>query len=66
MPTTAARNSTTRMIPALPMVLAAVLCVMSAGNAAAQGRKAGALKTMKIRDQQKDSCLLYTSPSPRD
>ena len=51
MPTTAAHNSTTRRIPALPMVLAAVLCVMSAENAAAQNRKTGALKSMKIRDQ---------------
>ena len=55
MPTTAARNSTTRMIPALSMVLAAVLCVMSAGETAAQDRRAGTLKTLKIRGQQKDS-----------
>ena len=55
MPTTAARNSTTRMIQALPMVLAAVLCVMSAGEATAQDRGAGTLKALKIRSQQKDS-----------
>ncbi len=55
MPTTAARNSTTRMIPALPMMLAAVLCVMSAGEAAAQDGGAGTLKALKIRSPQKDS-----------
>ena len=61
MPTTAARNSTTRMIPALPMVLAAVLCVMSAGETAAQNKGAGTLKSLKIRGRQKDS---LRSPPP--
>ena len=55
MPTTAAHNSTTRRIPALPMVLAAVLCVMSAGEAAAQNKGTGTLKSLKIRGRQKDS-----------